>query len=82
MMRSFCVFNTFFGFGMPRGGSPERHPTSRGHVIEPRLPHVAALGVPGERTGVTASLGERAAPEVALPGPSCLIPGMVVDHKK
>ena len=49
---------------------PEHQPTHRGRATVPRPPHTAALGVPGERTGAAAKLGERRASivEVALPG--------------
>ena len=34
----------------------------------PRPPHTAVLGVPGERTGAAANVGERGASKVGLPG--------------
>ena len=82
---SFGIFNTFFGFSMyalRSTGSRERHPTPRGRATEPRLPHMAALGVPGEITGVIAKLGKRGSSKGSLPRTSCFIPGMAVPHKK
>ena len=47
--------------GMPRGrpAAPERHRTPLGRATAPRLPHTAALGDPGEKTGGVQELGER-----------------------
>ena len=42
-----------------RSGAPERHRTPLGRATAPRPSHTAALGEPGERTGVAPERGER-----------------------
>lgn len=48
----------------------------------PRPPKTAALGVPGERRGAVAALGDRGAWKGALPGTACWAPGIGGDHDK
>ena len=52
----FTTESVLVGFRKP--AALERHPTARGRATVPRPSHTAALGVPGERTGANAQLGE------------------------
>ena len=48
-----------FQYSLLTPAAPERRPTPLGRATVPRPPHTAGLGVPGERRGAVAKLGER-----------------------